>query len=39
MYGCYFINFDYTKWFETKEEAKNHGKNSTFQFKIIYDKL
>lgn len=39
MYGCYFLNFDYTKWFDTLDDALEHGKSTSFQFKIIEENV
>lgn len=35
MYGCHMINFNYTKWFNTFEEALAFGMNSGYEFTII----
>lgn len=35
MHGCHMINFNYTKWFNSFEEALAFGYQSGFQFKII----
>lgn len=35
MYTVYFISFDYSKHFDTLEEAIKHGKDSGFECSII----
>lgn len=35
MYGCYMIHFDYTKWFDTFNEALAFGMKSGFKFTVI----
>jgi hypothetical protein len=34
MYACHFYNLYYTKWFETEEEAIQHGNRAGFEFTV-----
>lgn len=38
MYGCYMINFNYTKWYNSFEEALAFGLKSGFEFTVIEEK-
>ena len=36
LFGCRFINFDYTVWFETIEDCTLYGRNAGFEFVVVY---
>jgi hypothetical protein len=35
MYGCYFYNFELTRYFDTKAEAEEYGQRSGFQYTVV----